>query len=57
LIDPSAEIVDVVDRTTTWSDYASRAEFMKGDALRAKLEEWEFTPNGRDVIERYLSQR
>lgn len=30
---------------------------MKGGALRTKLEEWEFTPNGHDVIERYLSQR
>lgn len=32
-------------------------EFMEVDSLRARLEEWEFTPDGREVLERYLNQR
>ena len=29
---------------------------MKVDALRAKLEGWQFAPDGREAIERCLSQ-
>lgn len=32
-------------------------DFMEVDLLRAKLEEWTVTPDGREVIERYLSAR
>ena len=32
-------------------------EFMEPKSLRRKLDEWDFTPDGREVIERYLSQR
>jgi isopentenyldiphosphate isomerase len=32
-------------------------EFMEVDSLRRRLEEWTFTPDGREVIERYLIDR
>ena len=51
------QIVDVVYQDDTVVGYAARAEFMKVDSLRAMLEEWELPPDGRVVIERYLSER
>jgi isopentenyldiphosphate isomerase len=35
----------------------SWGEFMDVDTLLGKLDEWAFTPDGREVIERYLRQR